>query len=146
MGREVGVAWLRQLKVMTSSVQELMDTKLARDRRVLLAVFTNAARSTPQQKVPFKKCLNTVVSLLPSIICHLLLVDAISLFSIQAGCVLLTPVAAAVRHCVTFHCLHQLWTSLSAYSDLQLGFIPPSHSCSVELMAVSLSLATRCCN
>lgn len=73
VGREVGVAWLRQLKVMTSSVQELMDTKLARDRRVLLAVLTNATRSTPQQKVLFKKCLNAVVSLLPSIICHLML-------------------------------------------------------------------------
>lgn len=65
MGKEVGVAWLRQLKVVTSRVQELMDTKLARDRRVLLALFTNAARSTLQQKVPFKETPIAAVLLLP---------------------------------------------------------------------------------
>lgn len=48
------MAWQRQLKVVASSVQGLKETKLARDQRILLALLTNAARSTPQQKVLFK--------------------------------------------------------------------------------------------
>lgn len=56
MGREVGVAWQRQLEVVASSVQGLKEAKLARDQRVLLALLTNAARSTPQPKVLFTVC------------------------------------------------------------------------------------------
>lgn len=50
-GLEVGVAWLNQLKSISSSVHELVDTKQARDRKILLALLSNAARSTLHQKV-----------------------------------------------------------------------------------------------
>ena len=53
MGVEVGVAWLSQLKSVSSNVQELVAMKQARDRKILLALLSNAARSTGvlQQKV-----------------------------------------------------------------------------------------------
>ena len=47
----MGVAWHSRLEGVASAVRELVDTKLSRDRRVLLALVTNAARSSPQRKV-----------------------------------------------------------------------------------------------
>ena len=56
---EAGVAWLNQLKCVTSSVHKLVDTKRARDRKILLALLSNAARSTLHQKVHVHMCAPT---------------------------------------------------------------------------------------
>ena len=52
VGREVGMAWQSQLDAVAGNVRELISSKSARDRRVLLALLTNAARTTPHHKVP----------------------------------------------------------------------------------------------
>jgi hypothetical protein len=61
----------------------------------------------------------------------------------KVSSVLATPVALAVRQCVAFCCLHQMWSSLPAFSEASLNSIPSSHSCTDELLATAISLATR---
>lgn len=62
---------------------------------------------------------------------------------LKVACNLVTPVANAVRHCVAFHCLHQMWLSIPFLSQTQLKSIPTSHSCRDELLSIALLLATR---
>ena len=51
VGGAVGVVWQSRLKVIVRHVQELMDAKRARDRRVFLGLLTGAARSEPTDVV-----------------------------------------------------------------------------------------------
>ena len=59
----MGVAWHSRLEGVASAMRELVDTKLSRDRRVLLALVTNAARSpSPQRKVLVQStCMSTSI-------------------------------------------------------------------------------------
>ena len=51
MGVDVCVTWQRSLRDVVECVQELLETKQARDRRILLALLTNAARAQLKNKV-----------------------------------------------------------------------------------------------
>ena len=52
VGGEVGITWHCKLKAVKRAVQQLFDVKKARDERILLALLTNAARSTLNDNVP----------------------------------------------------------------------------------------------
>ena len=56
VGGEVGVAWQRKLIALRRSVCQLQDAKRKRDRKILLALFTNAARSTLSDNVMCIQC------------------------------------------------------------------------------------------
>ena len=56
---------------------------------------------------------------------------------------MLTALSSSLRQCVVYHCLHQLWCTLPAYTDTLLSSIPPSASCDEEILAAAVALATR---
>lgn len=73
----------------------------------------------------------------------LVTVFCVPTFLLQVGHPLLSPVSSTVRQCVSYHCLHQLWCTLPAYTDSLLSTIPPSGCYEEEVLAAAVALATR---
>ena len=138
-------AWQVGVEHLVATVKGVIDAKTLRDRKVLLALISNAARMPVHTMVRVNGCV---------CVCACECAWCVAMYDFKNYILQpLNPVHSEVsvhlRQSVIYSCVHQLWTSLHSFSEDQLTFVslpkngPPASICEEELIAALLALASR---